>query len=175
MMENYIVRIYRRANSSPDCITGIVEKPESGENILFRSNEEFINIFIASESTARPNNRQQVIEKRKYRRFNVTDSTLIFDATTDVGEIIDVSMGGLSFSCPNIPEDQNQLFKIGILCEGAKNFCTGKINCKNLKLSHSGLSSNGPRKRFSIEFDSLNAKQESQVEHILQNYSQCKV
>ena len=63
MMESYIVRIYRRANSSPDCITGIVEKPESGENILFRSNEEFINIFIASESTAWPNNRQQVIEK----------------------------------------------------------------------------------------------------------------
>ena len=168
-MENYIVRIYQRANSSPDCITGIVEKPESGENISFRSYEEFMEIFVGQEVTTGPTARQQVIEKRKYRRFSVTDSILLFDKTTDIGQIIEISMGGLSFFCPDMPEEPKRPFKMGILCEGAKYFCAGKINCTKLMLRHSGLNNHEPKKKFSVEFDALNAMQESQLEHIIQN------
>lgn len=171
-MENYIVRIYRRTNSSPDCITGIVEKTDSSEKISFHSNEEFINIFLPPESAISPNNKQQIIEQRKYRRFNVKDTTLLFDATTDVGEIIDISMGGLSFFSPNTLEDSKGPFKVGILCEGAEDFCTAKIKCNKLMSRQKGMQSQEPRKRFSIEFDALNKKQEIQVAHIIQNYSQ---
>ena len=168
-MENYIVRIYQRANSSPESITGIVEKPESGENISFRCNKEFMGIFIGQEVTTRPKTRQQVIEKRKYRRFSVTDSILIFDSTTDIGEIIEISMGGLSFFCPDMPEESKRSFKVGILGEGVKNFSNGNINCKKLMLRHSGLNDHEPKKKFSVEFDALNAMQESQLEQIIQN------
>lgn len=168
-MENYIVRIYQRENSSPDCITGIVEKPESGKNISFHGKEEFIKIFIGQEVTTKPTDRQQVIEKRKYRRFSVKDSILIFDATTDIGEIIEISLGGLSFFCPDMPEESKKSFKVGILYEGAENFSTGKINCKKLILRHSDLNNDEPKKKFSVEFDDLNAMQESQLEHIIQN------
>ena len=165
-MENYIVRIYRRENTTPDSITGIVEKPDSGENIPFRSSEEFFNIFIPPESNTEENN-NQILEQRKYRRFNVKDSTLIFDATTDVGEIVDISLGGLSFHCPNMPDESKGSFKIGILCEGAENFCTGRINCKKLMVRRSGTDNHVPDRKFGIEFDGLNASQKSQLEHII--------
>lgn len=174
-MENYIVRIYRRAGNDPESIAGIVEKPDSGENIPFHSNEDFIKIFFGVEPAVKENNKQQAIEQRRFRRFNVKDSTLIFDKTTDVGEIIDISLGGLSFYCPNMPEDSQKSFKVGILCQGVEDFCTGKINCRNLMVRYSpGNSflsrSHEPRKIFSIEFDKLDAKQRMQLLHIIQHY-----
>ncbi|MFC1844376.1 PilZ domain-containing protein [Thermodesulfobacteriota bacterium] len=169
-MENYIVRIYRRENTNPDSITGIVEKPDSGENISFRNNEEFFNIFVPSEAST-DENHSQVMEQRKYRRFPIRNSTLIFDETTDVGEIIDISLGGLSFHCPNMPDESKGTFKVGILCEGAENFCTGRINCKKLMVRHAGNDKHVGGRKFGIEFDGLNASQKSQLEHIIKNCS----
>ena len=78
-------------------------------------------------------------------------------------------MGGLSFFCPDMPEEPKRSFKVGILCEGAKNFSNGNINCKKLMLRHSGLNNHESKKKFSVEFDALNAMQESQLEQIIQN------
>lgn len=170
-MENYIVRIYRRTSGNPDKITGVVEKPDSGNKISFHSNDEFIGIFIKPETETRPNSSQQVLEQRKYRRFNVKDSILIFDERTDIGEIIDISLGGLSFFCPNVSEELKGVFKVDILCEGSENFCAGKINCRKLMLRHPGQYHNDSRKRFSIVFDALSDQQKSQVEQIIRNYA----
>jgi hypothetical protein len=174
-MENYIVRIYRRASDDSESIAGVVERPESGENISFRSHEEFINIFIPPESTISPNNKQQTIEQRKYRRFSLKNSTLIFDDTTDVGEVIDISLGGIAFYCPDIPEESKKPFKVGILCEGAEDYCTEKIDCKKLMVRDPELISFEPKKRYSIVFDELSSKLKMQMEHIIQNYSFCEV
>ena len=168
-MENYIVRIYRRDGDDSESIAGVVENPESGENFSFRSHEEFINIFMPLAPKTMANKRQQIVEQREYRRFALKNTTLIFDDTTDVGEVIDISLGGISFYCPDIPEGSKGSFKVSILCEGAKNSSTGNINCKKLMLRHSGLNKHGPKKKFSVEFDALNAMQESQLEHIIQN------
>lgn len=170
-MENYIVRIYRRTSGNPDKITGVVEKPDSGKNVAFHSNEEFVNIFTTLKSKTRRNNIQQVFEQREYRRFNVKNSTLIFDDTTDVGEIIEISLGGVSFFCPNMPEELKGSFRVDILCEGLENFCAGKINCRKLMLRHPGQYHNDSRKRFSIVFDALSDQQKSQVEQIIRNYA----
>jgi len=171
-MENYIVRIYRRTNDNPDNITGIVENPDSGENIPFHSNEEFTNIFITTGSTAMPGDKNlQAVEQRKYRRFPIRNSTLIFDETTDVGEIIDLSLGGLSFHCSNMPDESKGSFKVGILCEGAENFCTGRINCKKLMARHSENDKHVGGRKFGIEFDGLNESQKNQLEQIIQNCS----
>ena len=170
-MENYIVRIYRRTNSNPESVTGIVENPDSGENIPFHSNEEFVNIFFNSKPVITRDNKQQIIEQRKYRRFKVKNSTLIFDETTDVGEIVDISLGGLSFFCPNMPDELKGSFKVGILCEGVEDFCTGRINCKKLMLGYSGINSHKLKKRFSVEFDILKPTQRMQLEHIIKKYT----
>jgi hypothetical protein len=172
MMENYIVRVYRRENSVNGDITGVVEKPDSGENISFHNNEEFLNIFVVpAVCSTTPANRKQVVEKRKYRRFYIKNSTLIFEKTTDIGEIVEISLGGLSFYCPNMPDDFNGVLKVGILCEGFENFCTGKINCKKIMLRHLDNNSHDSRNKFSIEFGKLTHLHKMQLEHIIKQYA----
>ena len=174
-MENYIVRIYRRASDDSESIAGVVEKPESGENFSFRSHEEFINIFMPLEPKTRENKRQQIVEQREYRRFALKNTTLIFDDTTDVGEVIDISLGGISFHSPDIPEESKKPFKVGILCEGAEDYCTEKISCKKLMVRDTEEVSFEPKKRYSIVFDKLTSNMKMQLEHIIGNYSFCEV
>ena len=45
-MDHYILRIYRRGESSPEDITGIADEVETGEKKVFRSCEELIRILI---------------------------------------------------------------------------------------------------------------------------------
>jgi len=171
-MENYIVRIYRRANSNPESVAGIVEKPDSGENIPFHNNEEFINIFFTPEPVASGDHKPQIIEQRKYRRFKVKNSTLVFDDTTDVGEIVDISLGGLSFFCSDMPDDLKGQFKVDILCEGVEDFCAGRINCKKLIAGYTGVNGNRAKKRFSVEFDdAMEPDQKIQLENIIKKYA----
>jgi hypothetical protein len=178
-MENFIVRIYRRQTDDPDCVTGVVEKPGHNESMRFSSIEELIELIAPQKSRTGDSERKQVIEQRKYRRFGVKDGTLIFDSSTDVGEIIDISMGGLSFACPDIPEESSEPFEVGILC-GEDEYCTDKISCRKL-MCHGTAgdypfnSSHGKRKRYSVEFGDLTPKQRLQLEHIIQSYAYSEV
>ena len=171
-MENYIVRIYRRTNNNPESVTGIVENPDSGESIPFHNNEEFVNIFFAPEPVTSGDIRPQVIEQRKFRRFKVKNSTLVFDDTTDVGEIVDISLGGLSFFCADMPADLKGAFKVDILCEGVEDYCAGRINCKKLIAEYSGVNNTRQKNRFSVEFDeAMRPDQKMQLENIIKKYA----
>ena len=101
-MENYVVRIYRRSSDNPENITGVVEKLDKGESKSFNSKEEFDNIFWPSSLSNNTSKLKRTLEFRKYRRFLIKKGTLVFESTTDVGKIIDISMGGLSFTGPEI-------------------------------------------------------------------------
>ena len=178
-MENFIVRIYRRQTDDPDCITGVVEKPGLSENKRFSSIEELIEIIAPHNSSASGNMRKQVIEHRKYRRFGLKDGTIIFNSSTDVGEIVDISMGGLSFICPDMSEESSASFEIGILC-GEDEYCTDKIICRKLMCHGTAgdypfSSSQEKRKRYSVEFGDLTPKQRLQLEHIIQSYAYSEV
>ena len=173
-MENYVVRIYRRSSDNPENITGVVEKPDKGENKAFNSKEEFDNIFWPSLLSNNPPKLKRTLEFRKYRRFLIKEGTLMFDSTTDVGKIIDISMGGLSFSCPDISIDPQEPLNIGILF-GNKRYNTGKIKCILVKRYGSSSSVDPGRQdyinRYSVTFDNLTPKQTWQVRYIIQDYT----
>lgn len=171
-MESYIVRIYRRTNNKPENILGVVEKTDSGENKPFKDLKEFFSIFFPEERLTGPERLKEFIEHRKYRRFLLKEGTLLFDSLTDVGEIVDISMGGLSFNSYDIPDVLTSEFNVSILCAGEK--CnTENIQCMNIRL-HDNLddpvfSDRMQNKRFSVEFDNLTPTQQLQIEHIIQH------
>ena len=173
-MENFIVRIYRRQTDDPDCITGVVEKPGLSENKRFSSIEELIEIIAPHNSSASGNMRKQVIEHRKYRRFGLKDGTIIFNSSTDVGEIVDISMGGLSFICPDMSEESSDSFEIGILC-GEDEYFTDRIECRKIvcygPTQDSVFSRQAKGKKYGVEFSDLSPKQRLQLEHIIQSYA----
>jgi hypothetical protein len=173
-MENYVVRIYRRSNDNPENITGVVENPDKGENKTFNNREEFYKIFrLSARHKAKPK-LKKTLEFRKYRRFLIKEGTVVFDNNTDVGEIIDISMGGLAFSCPNISIDHKKTYNIGILF-GNRKFYTNKIKCRVVKNGNGliNLSTNNPydNTRISVEFIDLTNKQTSQLRNIIQNHT----
>jgi hypothetical protein len=174
-MENYVVRIYRRSSDNPEHITGVVEKPEKGENKPFKTKEEFYNIFWPSLMQTKSTKLKNTLEFRKYRRFLIKKGTLLFDSTTDVGKVIDLSIAGLSFICPNMSIVSEAPFEIGIFV-GDNNFYTNKITCKLVK------NNNKPNKlhikkgqdhtnRHSVKFKNLSPKQTAQLRYIIQNFS----
>jgi len=173
-MENYIVRIYRRNSNDPDSITGVVEKPDRHESEPFSSIDNLISILVPRGYNTGESKQKQVVEKRKYRRFAVNEGTLIFNDSTDVGEIVDISMGGLSFTCPDDPEESSSLTDISILF-GENEYSTGKIKCKKVMChgtaGFSAFSDQEKTKRYSIEFGDLNPDQRLQLNHIIQSYS----
>ena len=177
-MENFIVRIYRRESNDPNRIVGIVESPDSSESKRFSNIEDLLSILVPHAVNAKTKRRKQIVEQRKYRRFSVSEGTLVFDATTDVGEIIDISMGGLSFTCPEMSEEAATSFDIGILF-GEDEYDTGKIQCKKL-ISHNVPSSSffsiqEKGKRYSVEFGALSSKQKLHLEYVIQNYTRSEV
>ena len=177
-MESYIVRIYRRAGNKPEDITGVVEKPDNGENITFNNVEALFNIFVPPRIVNRQNKQKQVFEQRGYRRFFIKEGTLLFDSTTDVGEISDISMGGLSFSSHNMPEDFAPSLEVGILCADKK-YCTENIQCRNIicrsRTDSSASADQGRSRRFSVEFGVLTPYQRHQLENIIQDYTMGEV
>jgi hypothetical protein len=177
-MENFIVRIYRRENADPNRVTGVVEDPDSSESKRFSNIEDLISILVPQAINTKNKKKKQVVEHRKHRRFSVREGTLIFNSSTDVGEIIDISMGGLSFACPEMSEEAATSFDIGILF-GEDEYYTGKIQCKRL-ISHnvsndSFFSIQEKGKRYSVEFGDLTPKQRLHLDHVIQNYTLCEV
>ena len=98
----------------------------------------------------------------------------MFNDSTDVGEIVDISMGGLSFTCPDDPQESSGFFDISILF-GEDEFSTDKIQCKKIMChgtsGDSVFTGRGNTKRYSVEFGDLNPEQRLQLEHIIQSYS----
>lgn len=173
-MENYIVRIYRREKNSPDHLLGIVEKTDSGDNQTFRSFEELYDIFFPEAMPAEPTGHKQIVEQRKYRRFYIKEGTLTFNATTDVGEITDISMGGLAFSSTNAPTDSAGPLEVCILC-GDKELFVENIQCKRIIARHQSdnpaLIEQSQKRNYSIEFADLTPAQHYRLKHIIQHHT----
>jgi len=173
-MDNYVVRIYRRSPDNPESITGVVENPDKGEIKTFNNKKEFYKIFCLSSTTSESTKLKKTLEFRKFRRFLIKEGTLVFDNITDIGEIIDISMGGLAFTSPNISIDPHQTLNIGILL-GDKKIHSNKIKCRiiknNNRLHNLDTTSQYDDRRISVEFIDLTHKQTAQLRNIIQNYT----
>lgn len=173
-MESYVVRIYRRVKNSSRNILGIVEKPDIGMNRTFRNFEELYGIFFPSETALKTKKQKQILEQRKFRRFAIKEGTLTFGSTTDVGEIEDLSMGGLSFNCSNVPEDSVMPLEVSILCGDRKIFVEN-IQCRKIisrnRSKSPALSEQQQKRTYSIEFADLTPSQNLQLKDIIQNHT----
>ena len=174
-MENYVVRIYRRSPDNPESITGVVENPDKEEIKTFNNKKEFYKIFCLSSTTSESTKLKKTLEFRKFRRFLIKEGTLVFDTITDIGEIIDISMGGLAFiASPNLSIDPQQTLNIGILL-GDKKIHANKIKCRitknNNRLHNLDTTSLYDNRRISVEFIDLTHKQTAQLRNTIQNYT----
>jgi len=50
-MESYVIRIYRRYESEPERVVGLVEHPENGAVERFSGVAELVNILLATPQT----------------------------------------------------------------------------------------------------------------------------
>lgn len=173
-MENYIVRIYRRSSEEPYSITGVVESFDHSVEKKFNTFEELAAILVQPKDSARSHDRKKILESRKYRRFATKDCTLVFESSTDVGKLVDISMAGLSFTCPDRQEESVSPFAISIIC-GENKYSTGDIQCRKLMCyegpGEAEKGTGNTSERYGIEFDDLTPKQRLSLEQIIQEYT----
>lgn len=61
-MESYVIRIYRRYESEPERVVGMVEHPENGAVERFSGVAELVNILLSPPQTA-TNSASMVVKK----------------------------------------------------------------------------------------------------------------
>lgn len=108
-------------------------------------------------------NKRQIVERREHRRYNANSGSCAIN--NKVGQIIDISMGGLSFSYIDRGDWSHESVELGMLFgDGA--LCLEDIPLKIISdcAIGSGLSI---VRRCGVQFGKLNAKQISQLEYFI--------
>ena len=112
---------------------------------------------------------QEIVERRKHTRFQVPKSAFVgfgpYDAK--VGQIIDVSTGGLAFRYVGTEEPSNGELSI-FLAE--RDFYVGQIPFKTIsdfEIAGKTPSTSVPLRRSGVQFGQLTEHQTSQLEHLL--------
>ena len=117
---------------------------------------------------------QELVEKRKHKRMEVKDGAFVLlgPHSTKLGRIIDIGMGGLSFSHMASERPSIGLFELDIfiidgdfylervLFEATSDFKTYENPFSSITMRRSG-----------VRFGELGHNQVSQLEHFIQNYT----
>jgi hypothetical protein len=117
---------------------------------------------------------QELVEKRKHKRMEVKDGAFVLlgPHSTKLGRIIDIGMGGLSFSHMASERPSSGLFELDIfiidgdfylervLFEATSDFKTYENPFSSITMRRSG-----------VRFGELGHNQVSQLEHFIQNYT----
>lgn len=118
---------------------------------------------------------EKYVERRKYTRFRTRNGALIElrSQRGKLGEIIDISKGGLAFRYIDIGERPKGSFELDIFLKEA-GFRLEKVPAKTI--SDSGTTKYFPfsstkTRRQGVEFGELTQKQISQLEHFIRNYT----
>jgi c-di-GMP-binding flagellar brake protein YcgR len=117
---------------------------------------------------------KQIVERRKHKRFQPQIDTPIILRShhTKAASIVDLSMGGVGFSCIGGEKVMCESMKISIL-PAENSFYLYKIPCKmvwNREVEKDHNSSLTTR-RCGVQFDELTPHEVSQLEHFIQNYA----
>lgn len=109
---------------------------------------------------SKKNDRPDQQERRKHQRFKAKSGT--FESESKSGDIVDISMGGLSFSYVDDGEWTNETFDCGMLM-GDKELCLDQVPLKIISdcAINSGLSIT---RRCGVKFEKLTQKQLAQLE-----------
>lgn len=115
------------------------------------------------------------IERREHERFRVRRDACValMSDFRHVGQIIDISRGGLSFSYVPIAELQDESLELDIFLAGGSSYLY-KVPFR--AVSDSETDSDNPfpsvtMRRHSLQFGELTHSQKSRLEYFLQNYT----
>ena len=119
--------------------------------------------------------REKHVERRKYTRFRTRNGALIElrSQRGKLGEIIDISKGGLAFRYIDIGDRPKGSFELDIFLKET-GFRLEKMPAKTISdfrtTKYFPFSSTKTR-RQGVEFGELTQKQISQLEHFIRNYT----
>ena len=122
--------------------------------------------------------RRNVVERRRHNRFRVKDgaSVVLRAHFLELGEIIDVSKGGLAFRYIPSQQPSNGLFQLAILL-GDGSFYLADIPF--MIISDFEINDNPFRSlkisRCGVQFGKLTRSQVSEMEYFIQRYATRKV
>jgi hypothetical protein len=121
---------------------------------------------------------KNMVERRRYKRFRVKEG--IFAAfrphwlrSIIVGEIIDISRGGLALHYIPGPKQSNRAYKLRILVADGS-FCLSKIpswTISDLEIEKRFSFGSMPARRSGVQFGELTPAQLSLLEYFILNYT----
>jgi len=119
-------------------------------------------------------------DRRKYKRFQVKGvaHTVIKSVSKeDMGQLLDISKGGLSLRCYIGSEKLNDPYELDIIY-GENHFELNNVPCKeisNFEITNISPQNFLKKGRCSLQFKDLTAYQISKLEHFIQNYTEGEV
>ncbi|MBI5559484.1 MAG: PilZ domain-containing protein [Deltaproteobacteria bacterium] len=112
---------------------------------------------------------QSFIERRKHKRYQLSDDILVFNEST-FGQIINISKGGLAFRFLTSKDiSQNHYFELGIL-NSASGFYLENIPCMTVTSTDSTpIHPTGSTivRRNGVQFGELSSEQMQKIEEFL--------
>ena len=118
---------------------------------------------------------EKIVERRKYKRFLVQEGAyaLLKNNSSKLGQIKNISKGGLAFSYIVDEEQMNDSFKVDIFITDS-GYCLKDVPSK--KISDFHIDNRLPFSTFSIrqagiQFNELNQSQLSQLDNFMRDYT----
>ena len=115
--------------------------------------------------------RNNSMERRKHKRYNVEENVLVFNATT-FGQIINICKGGLAFRyLANKNDPPLTSFELGLM-NGNNGFLLDNIHCRTVTVTDSPPvhpSSSTIIRRTGVCFTNLTIKQQESLDNFLMN------
>jgi hypothetical protein len=120
-------------------------------------------------------NHEGFIERRQHKRLTVKDGAFveIWNHVRKVGQVIDISMGGLAFRYIDIGERPKKSFELGLFTDD-KTFLLEKVFFKSvsdIEIHNEFFCSSIKMRRHSVQFDKLTPECSSQLNYFIQHYT----
>lgn len=134
-----------------------------------------LSIMVVNKEEKRRMRKKEDIERRKYSRFWAKDGALIEVRSHRgrLGEIIDISKGGLAFRYIDIGDRPKGSFELDIFLKEA-DFRLEKVPAKtisDLKTTKYFPYSSTKTRRQGVQFGELTRNQISKLDHFIKNYT----
>ena len=117
---------------------------------------------------------QKGVERRQHKRMEVRDGAFVLlgPRSTKLGRIIDIGMGGLSFSHMARERPPSELSELDIFIIDSDFYleCLPFETIADFK-THENPFSSITMRRSGVQFGELGRNQVSQLEHFIQNYT----
>lgn len=110
-------------------------------------------------------------ERRRSVRFRVRECALVFDES-QLGELVDISSGGLSFVSRSKGTGHGEPFELNIICSDG--FHISQIPCQTVsdcEIPDQPEPIIGRMRRIGVEFRSLSHEQEMELESFIKSHA----